>query len=77
MVINFEQISRAAKVKGVCQKCAKKRTRTIRVTNTINPFNKNPDGTVKNRFDVSASVAEQLKEKVQTLEANFICASCS
>ncbi len=51
-------------------KCAdgKTRTRTMTFINTINPFNKNPDGTVRNRHDVLKCVkAQGLKWKEEPI----------
>lgn len=44
-----------------CPVCGKKLRRQRLITNTINPFNKNPDGTVKTRAEVLKSVQHQGK----------------
>ena len=74
--INFEEIKYSRQIKGVCRKCGKRRTRTLVETNTISPFNKNPDGTVRSRSQVIENVKIGLEHKIEKLSANFICATC-
>jgi len=75
--INFEQIKRKKTLSGVCKVCGKKRTRTITEEQTINPFNKNSDGTIKSFHEVSKSVVDELEKRVSRFTAEgFICRNC-
>ena len=59
MRIEFEQI----KIRGQkSMKCAdgKKRTRSITITQTLNPFNKNTKGFVKTREEILEELRNQL-----------------
>ena len=58
----FASISRRAVRTGECRVCHKKGRRATTITNTVNPFNKNPDGTVRTRVDVYRHVAELAAE---------------
>jgi hypothetical protein len=75
-IINFQQIKTKQGIKGICVQCGKKKSRIITETQTINPFNKNQDGTVKNYHEVAKSVETNLAEKVRKYTENFICSSC-
>ena len=75
--INFEEVKLKKILNGVCKNCGKKRTRTIDECQTINPFNKNTDGTTKSRFEVGQSVRKNLAERVDRfIKEGFICRSC-
>ncbi|QDP45501.1 hypothetical protein SEA_FUZZBUSTER_17 [Microbacterium phage FuzzBuster] len=68
----FDEVTRRRVVQGKCSVCGKRTTRTLAVTNTVNPFNKNADGTIKTRDEVAADVSRQLGEMV----ADFDHAKC-
>ena len=55
-VYRFQEVTQKRKVKVVCQCCKKPLTRTLSVTHTINPFNRNSDGRPKSYEEVSADV---------------------
>lgn len=75
--INFQEIKNKQILSGICKVCNKKRTRTITEEQTINPFNKNADGTIKTRYEVSLSVKENLEKRVNRFkEEGFVCRSC-
>jgi len=76
MKINFEVIKEKQGVKGICLTCKKRKSRMVVVEETINPFNKNADGTVKNRREVYQSVHNGLMELVKKLSEEFVCSSC-
>ncbi|QBJ04545.1 hypothetical protein HOV23_gp028 [Pseudomonas phage Lana] len=48
----FQEVKLTVKAKALCGKCGKMCTRTKVVSQTINPFNTNPDGTVKTRDQI-------------------------
>ena len=76
MRINFEVIKEKQGVKGICGTCGKRKSRMVVIEETINPFNKNVDGTVKNRTEVYQSVHSGLMELVRKLSEDFVCSSC-
>lgn len=71
MIINFDVIKVSAMKKGKC-KCGKRLTRSKTFEQTVNPFNKNPDGTVKTRNEVSAAVSRVATDWLP----EFICNQC-
>lgn len=58
---NFEKVKCYAKKSGKCL-CGKRRTRSEVLWQTVNPFNKNPDGTVKTYNQVRADVNREYEE---------------
>ena len=77
MTINFQEIKRKIVKRGKCIKCGKNCTRTIVENQTVNPFNKNKDGTIKSYNEVSLSVSENLKKRVGRFDKEgFVCKSC-
>lgn len=75
-IITFQEYRDRLQVKGICKACGKKRTRTITETMTMNPFNKNPDGTVRSGRDISLAIAEKIGKMETSLKKNFMCATC-
>ena len=75
--INFDEIKQKRTINGLCTSCLKKRTRTITEEQTINPFNKNTDGTVKTRHEVVVSVQIGLEKRIDRfLTEGFLCRKC-
>ena len=75
--INFEEVKKKKTLGSICKMCGKKRTRTITEEQTINPFNKNTDGTIKNRYEVNQSVEENLKNRIKRFqEEGLVCRNC-
>lgn len=56
---NFEEVSIRAEKSGKCIICGKRRKRVRKFWQTLNPFNKNPDGTVKQPFEIRKEIAAQ------------------
>jgi len=52
MRINFEEISIFGEKSGICTQCGKKASRKRKFWQTINPFNKNKDGSQKSKEDI-------------------------
>lgn len=74
MRVTFSVVEAKRRVRGVCVNCRSKRTRTFKAHQTLNPFNKKADGSVKTREEIS----EEVKAEVARLAAlPFVCASCS
>ena len=59
-IINFEQIKYKATRKEIIN--GKKVVRSKTFTQTVNPFNKNEDGTIKTRNEVYQSVKQEALE---------------
>lgn len=72
-VINFEQVWATRERSGKCPTCGKRTVRKFRECNTVNPFNKNEDGTVRNRAQVKACIEAKADEWVP----NFQHAKCA
>lgn len=71
MRINFAVIKAYSTKRGKC-KCGKRLTRSKTFEHTVNPFNKNPDGSVKSRLEVYAAVTKEAKDWMP----EFICYQC-
>lgn len=56
--ITYTAVSVKAVRRGRCPGCQKRVTRSQTFTNTISPFNRNPDGTVRTYQEVQARVTE-------------------
>ncbi len=77
MIVNFQEIKSKKVLNGICKICKKKRTRTISEEQTVNPFNKNEDGTIKNYYEVNTSVKEELNKRIEKFqEEGFVCKNC-
>ena len=74
--INFNEIKDSLKVSGICEKCGKRRTRTISDSQTVNPFNKNKNGFPKTSFEIREELRKSILEKAEKLKKHFICATC-
>ena len=77
MRINFQEISYGGPRKTFCRLCKRKLTRVVRESMTVNPFNKNPDGSVRTREEVAKAVLAKLKESETELQTNgVVCSRC-
>lgn len=73
----FSEIKDKRILKGICCKCEKKGSRTVEECQTINPFNKNLDGTVKSELEVQQSVKTNLQNRIDRfIKEGFVCKSC-
>ena len=57
--LTFNEVKLQAKKSGKCVICGKRRNRAKTFWQTLNPFNKNADGTVKTRFDINTELQTQ------------------
>jgi len=76
MIVKYQVIERKQKIKGRCLKCGLRREITIRSGQTINPFNKNDDGTIKSYEQVLDSVNNNLILLIMRRKQKFICSKC-
>jgi hypothetical protein len=72
----FQLVTLRSKEAKVCG-CGKRFTRTISAYQTVNPWNKNPDGSVKTRAQVQASVADELKATTRMFHRSALCTVCT
>ena len=74
--VTFPVVKRTTKFGYICSKCGKKRSKSITVEHTVNPFNKNRNGSVKSREEVARDVNERLsKDKAEFLKKP-LCSQC-
>lgn len=73
MKVTFQEVTQRSTRRAKCARCGKARTRTYVVTHTINPWNKNEDGTVRSREQVAKCVAAELAEE---LRGPHVCRGC-
>jgi hypothetical protein len=62
----FDEIKYYAKKYGTCQVCKEKAIRQKMFSQTLNPFNKNSDGTIKSKNDIYRELqveADQFKKE--------------
>ena len=74
--ISFDEIKDSLKVSGICEKCGKKRTRTVSDFQYLNPFNKDKEGFPKTAFKIREELRVSVLEKANKLKEHFICATC-
>jgi hypothetical protein len=69
----FDEVSLSAQRSGLCAGCQKRTTRTIKVFQTLNPFNRNPHGLPKSREEILV----ELRSELATLRASPLrCTAC-
>lgn len=71
----FEEIKLSGSKKVPCDECGKQVSRTRTFTQTVNPLNKNDDGTMKTARQVSASVREEVRAW-QAKQDGELCTPC-
>lgn len=72
MRVTFEEVSYRAAKSGRCA-CGKQRTRQRKFWGTINPFNKNTDGSIRTRSEIYTSLKQQAADwKLEPIT----CAKC-
>ena len=69
----YDEISTAVTSTGNCPVCGKRVRRSRTFTQTVSPFNRNPDGTVRTRAQVSAAVVA----KSRTWQPDFTHQACA
>ena len=71
----YEQVSVQGRKSGTCPVCGHPARRQKVFTNTVNPFNKNADGTVKTRAEVHVDVRALWREWISTPVLHAGCES--
>lgn len=73
MRISFEKVALHADKAGKCG-CGKRRRRRKKFWGTLNPWNKNPDGTIRTWGDIQAG----LRQQIEAWEAEpIVCKNCA
>jgi gamma-glutamyl phosphate reductase len=73
----FEEARVSLPYKVICSGCGKKLIRKAVVTHTVNPFNKNADGSVKNYREVHAGARAAAQAIVDAKNNTaIICGKC-
>ena len=62
MRVTFEEVKYNMQKSGKCPVCGKTCTISKKFFQTLNPFNKNADGTVKSRDDIYKGLTIQIKD---------------
>ncbi len=74
MITRFEEVSFTSTKSGKCVVCGKRGTLTKKFYQTLNPYNRNPDGSTKDRSDIMRALTlEQRSWKA----AGFIHDKCA
>lgn len=55
----FNEVATHREKKGKCAKCGKRTKRRMKFWQTINPFNKNKDGSIKTVRQIDAELAKE------------------
>jgi hypothetical protein len=77
ITMRFREIKYRRKVTTFCVDCRKKLIRTATASQTINPWNKNADGSVKTPVEVSNSVLDNLDKEAELLaKTGAVCRAC-
>lgn len=73
----FQVIAARATYTCPCSECEKLLKRTARVEHTVNPYNKNADGSVKTQTEVYRSAQAEADKQAQALQGvPAICSTC-
>jgi hypothetical protein len=73
----FEEIKRPARKRVPCAGgCGKKLSRSTTFSMTLNPFNKNPDGSIRTRRDIQEALGEQARQWESVTDDQW-CTPCA
>lgn len=73
MRVDFNKVERRVSVSFKCAGCGKRRARSTTIWNTVNPFNKAPNGLPKTQEQVRDDVDRQVDEWKACTK---LCARC-
>ena len=74
--ITFDAVKSRRTIKPVCVKCGKKFSRVLTTYQTINPFNKNADGTRKKASTIEEENSDKLDRDEEKMMQTFVCPKC-
>jgi hypothetical protein len=74
----FNEVSVNNTVKKNCPRCNRLFQKTIKTWQTINPYNKNLDGTIKSHSDILKEITEEQSSKCEEFisNINIVCSKC-
>ena len=73
----FERVVRKATLYRHCKRCSRRFQRTLIAEQTVNPYNKNPDGTVRTHLEVVKAVDEDLRQLMRSFDSgDLVCKKC-
>lgn len=76
-VYHFQAYKGRAEHRFTCPSCGKpNRVRSFTVEHTVNPFNKNDDGTIRTPSEVSRRAQQAAKQERDEFAHKPLCASC-
>lgn len=61
-ITTYEKVQRRCQKSGPCAVCGVVTSRSITLWHTLNPWNKNEDGTVRTRAEIALILADEAKE---------------
>lgn len=74
----FQKLEVKQTVKVPCLKCGKKAPRVAKAWQTMNPFNKNKDGSIKSSQEIYRELNQEVKICASAiLDAKRICSKCA
>lgn len=76
MKITFRELTMGRQTKMDCIACGKHLSRMVRVHQTVNPFNKLADGTIKTERDIRNELAGDLLAEIERAKSRAICRNC-
>jgi hypothetical protein len=76
MLIHFEPIKRRAAIHTKCVHCRRGIRRSKVFEETVNPYNRHPDGRTKTRAEVIQSVMDKAREWAAN-PPQFVCQKCA
>lgn len=76
--ITFQGYKGSATYKTICGSCNKVATRKVTVEHTVNPFNKNEDGSIKTALEVMRSAQAEAEVQAKAKDCDMVtCKTCS
>ena len=72
----YKKITMKQTVKFTCVVCGKKRSKVVCVVNTISPFNRNEDGSIRSREEVKDVVRRKFEAEVEKVGCGTTCNTC-
>lgn len=75
--ITFREIGLSLNYTVACVSCRRSMRRTLRDSQTLNPFNRNAEGQTKNEREIYAELRQRLPQKVAEIKADGVtCNNC-
>jgi hypothetical protein len=72
VTVTYDEVKATGTRRGVCKACGLRMIKQQTFTNTVNPFNKNPDGSVRTYDEVLARV----RAEAAAWRPEFLHAKC-